>query len=165
MRPIDQPRWDRAYAEYRDFVAAHGHGSVPKNYISPSGTALGKWATNQRDLWLAGRLLPNRLKILLYDRSWPWSPREYAWLTNHDLLQEFISMRGRAPYQSESYKGVRLGVWVRTQRRAHKEGRMSAQRTNILDATPGWLWKAIPVKKKNVGNGNEDRLPSRLENS
>jgi len=150
-RPVDQPRWDRAYAEYREFVGEIGHGSVPKNYVTQSGISLGKWATNQRDLWLAGRLLPNRLKILLDDRSWPWSPRERAWLTTHDLLLEFISIHGRQPYQGEFHQGAYLGTWVRTQRRAHKAGRMSAQRTSILEATPGWLWDATPVKKKQVG--------------
>lgn len=146
MRPVDQGRWDRNYAEYRRFVVKHGHGLVPKNYVTRSGFALGKWASNQRDLWLAGRLLPNRLEVLTADKSWPWSLRERAWLAKYALLREFIDVHGRGPYQSESYKGVRVGVWVRTQRRAHREGRMGNNRMMLLMAAPGWVWDATPAK-------------------
>lgn len=142
MRPLDQPRWDRAYAEFRAFVAAYGHGTIPKNYVSDSGLALGKWVTNQRDLASKDRLLASRLQVLDSDPSWIWSTRSSGWTTAYRLLSDFVATHGRLPYQSESYQGVALGVWVRTQRRAYREGRMTPERSSLLAATPGWLWVA-----------------------
>lgn len=142
MRPVDQRRWDRNYAEYRRYVAERGHGMIPKNHVTSSGLALGKWAANQRDLWQTGRLLPDRLNTLLGDDSWPFSPREQAWLSKYALLCNFVATHGRGPYQSESHEGVRLGVWVRTQRRAYREGRMDATRRALLQGVPGWVWNA-----------------------
>ena len=140
MRPIDTSRWQQGYSAYRHFVEVNGHGAVPKGHVAEDDFALGKWVANQRSLAAASRLLPARRDVLDADEAWTWTARDDAWLAGYACLRDFVGIHHRMPRQTESHEGLRLGIWVRTQRRAYAEGRLTIERATLLAGVPGWVW-------------------------
>ncbi len=60
-------------------------------------------------------------------------------------LERFLSSEGHTvvPYRFKTEDGYRLGAWVGKQRNnAKKDGRLSAERIERLEALKGWVWAA-----------------------
>ena len=43
---------------------------------------------------------------------------------------------------------VKLGVWVRSRRRAYLAEALSAERIDVLEALPGWEWDPLEVSSE-----------------
>lgn len=59
-----------------------------------------------------------------------------AWVDGHEGR---YPSRGAASGSEERF----LEQWIRSQRRARKDGRLSAERADLLEAVPGWSWDAL----------------------
>ena len=56
-------------------------------------------------------------------------------------LSAYAAMHGHAhPTQGQRFNGYPVGEWVRAQRAAQKNHRLSAARAALLEALPGWCW-------------------------
>ena len=75
----------------------------------------------------------------------PWEKQKMRWMAMYEKL-------GRSPRQSaKDPEERRAGNWQGNQRQKYKNGIMTQEHTNELDATDGWLWEADdtwPEKKK-----------------
>jgi excisionase family DNA binding protein len=64
-----------------------------------------------------------------------------SWESRYAKLLSFVSRTGHARVpERHAEEGVRLGEWVRTQRRLHRRGRLPRERSRQLEALPGWRW-------------------------
>ena len=63
------------------------------------------------------------------------------WEWRYAKLLSFVSRTGHARVREKHIEeGVRLGHWVRTQRRIHRRGRLPCDRSQRLEDLPGWRW-------------------------
>lgn len=65
-----------------------------------------------------------------------WDPWSLSWDRYYSLLRSYVAERRKIPAARESS----LGMWVRTQRKAKKLGRMPPGRVADLEKVPGWSW-------------------------
>jgi excisionase family DNA binding protein len=123
-----------------DYVAREGHALVPKGHVE-EGFPLGQWVSKRRFAYQRGRVDPEASSRLEGLPGWSWSPQKESWYSAYTVLLRFLQREGHAFVRQDVVEdGRRLGVWVWEQRRAYKEGRLSADRICLLGELPGWTW-------------------------
>jgi hypothetical protein len=139
----------------------------------PNDVQLGRWVTEQRKAITAGSMKPERLE-LLRSIGFPLDPivsLDEAWWSQARALRAFRSENpDRWPLQLEEYPtGNRLGAWCCTQRQTHRDGKLEAERVQILQDmnfpfhTFGVLWEAQFERLKQYRDEHPDRWPVKGE--
>ena len=137
--------WDQAFSALQQFVDTYGHAQP--EYKSTGGRIrLGVWVSKQREYHREGVLAPERARRLEALPGWEWEPVQAraagSWEQAFERLRTFTSAHGEArpPGDHKSDDGFRLGSWVGCQRGDYRAGLLSAERTQRLEALPGWVW-------------------------
>ena len=136
--------WPDRLALLSAFVTEHGR--LPAQRETYHGVKIGTWITNQRTN--RSKLAPERVAALEAVPGWVWEAATPVtpwpdWLA---LLVAFVEEHDRLPTQSESYRGVKIGIWVNGQR--GNRDKLAPERVAALEAVPGWVWAertAAPV--------------------
>lgn len=135
--------WDAMFACLADWVQTHGDALVPRRAVH-QGRTLGQWVSTQRGQRLGHKMTPDRARRLESLPGWSWDPAGDAWDAAYRLLCEWAASEGHARVpQHDTYRDVRLGAWVNTQRARHGRGQLPAERAQRLEAVPGWAWSAL----------------------
>jgi len=140
-----QDLFDRGLDELAAYVQAHGDVRVSQSYTTPDGYHLGTWcAARRRDLQ-AGRLTPERAKVLTdlgLEAELP-DPFEVG-ITE---LAEYVHAHGDAlvPSSYAAPSDYNLGKWCSHQRNDRKTGRLSTEGIARLDGL-GFVWDAVQNK-------------------
>ena len=76
--------------------------------------------------------------------GWTWDPNEDDFVRGLEYLTAYASKHGhcRVPLRYETADGFALGKYSSNRRRDYKNGKLSADRVNLLEALPGWIWEA-----------------------
>lgn len=132
------PGWDSRADDVIDFVDLNGR--FPRTSGLDDEAALARWLTGQRAAARAGKMSPKRMTRL--DKAVPgWLPedegRDFIWQAKARELSAFVAGRLRWPTPSSPAESG-LAAWARTQRTAHRSGRLNADRTKQMAAIPGW---------------------------
>lgn len=129
-------KWEAGYSYLTEYAAREGNARVPKSYKLKNGYSLGSWVLSQRSKKENMSLEKiNRLEEL---PGWTWDLLSDQWDEGFRYLKEFVEREGRAKVRHAYIEtdGFRLGSWVQTQRRT--KDKMPAERTEKLEALPGW---------------------------
>lgn len=139
---LNEMRWDSGFAELRDYVAGYGNAAVPRDYVSPSGFALGSWAGRQRGDYRCERLDESRVSLLNSVVGWEWEPASKWWSEGYAELCAHLERHGSTEISVDyvSPSGFRLGLWASTRRRDRRRGRLDATRERELESLAGWSW-------------------------
>ena len=134
-------RWDSSLARLSRFLAREGHCRVPGPHTE-DGFGLGVWVKKQRTARRKGALSTARTERLdALGMVWDgraWTP--LTWDESFKLLERFHEREGHFRVPSAHAEGGRaLGMWVQSQRMAHRKGALSRVRTERLDAL-GMVW-------------------------
>jgi superfamily II DNA or RNA helicase len=137
--------WEDGFARLCAYAARESHARPPTNYRD-DGFLLGSWCSDQRKRYKQAKLDPDKAQRLAALPGWVWqigrlsAPRR-PWEHGYQLLVKFAGREGHArvpaPHVEE---GFRLGQWVGDQRKAHKQDRLSSERTSLVESLPGWRW-------------------------
>ncbi len=132
--------WEEGFRTLLTFVSREGHARVPAKHRE-SGFALGHLVSYQRLAMKEGRLSAWQIARLESLPKWSWDPRENDWEDGFAQLIAYVRREGNASVPATySENGFRLGGWVRRQRYARKQGRLTTEHTSRLAAIPGWSW-------------------------
>ncbi|MHB8449306.1 MAG: DEAD/DEAH box helicase [Mycobacteriales bacterium] len=143
---VHDERWGEALALLRAFAGSEGHARVPATCVVGE-VRLGIWVANQRSAQKKGRLTPDRFRRLSQVPGWSWDALEGAWEENFEILSRFAAGVGTAEVPANRIEeGAQLGWWIRTQRKAFKEGTLTPERVKLLKSLPGWSWDSIETK-------------------
>jgi hypothetical protein len=104
-------------------------------------TPLRRWQATQRREYKKGELFPNRVKLLNEIPSWSWKPLESAWQENYQKTLRRHQETGdcREPFTGGD---ADLYSWQMTQRATYQQGKLSPDRTKLLNEIPSWIWDA-----------------------
>ena len=126
--------WEQRYGVLKRFWEREGHANVPRGHTE-EGEPLGSWLDHQRMIGRRGDLgveRRGRLESLgvrwgsLFDAKW-----EAQW----EQLGVFKAREGHADVPTgHTEGGLKLGVWLKDQRRAKKKGTLSEERRDRLEA-------------------------------
>ena len=126
--------WDYMYGKLVTFKNAFGHCNVTLG----NDRQLGSWVEVQRALRRRGLLLTDR-RERLEALGFEWDPRAALW---EEMFARLVQCRERLGHCNVSkgwFEDPQLGTWVDVQRHSRKRGRLSAERSQRLDAL-GFEW-------------------------
>ena len=135
---VKESAWQENYALLKMYKEREGDCLVPDRHVE-EGKRLGKWVSTQRNALQNGRMTSGR-KSLLDEIGFCWDAKESAWQENYALLKKYKEREGDCLVHREHVEeGKRLGKWVRAQRTALQNGRMTSGRKKLLDEI-GFCW-------------------------
>ncbi|HEY1618220.1 MAG TPA: Helicase associated domain protein [Streptosporangiaceae bacterium] len=132
--------WWEGYGAARARYDARGDLDVPMAYVAAGGFPLGAWLTAQRAARNRGELPPGRV-ALLDQAGMTWDRLETAWMAAYHELRAFKDEHGHfeVPGGHCTAGGIQLSEWQRTQRDAARTGKLTSQRTALLEEI-GFSW-------------------------
>lgn len=136
------PWWD-GLAELTTYRARHGHLYPPPKYVTDTGHKLGRWTQSVRFDHKHKILPADRLDALL-NLGFDFDPLASRWAAGLNAVTEFHRTHGHLTIPNNYQPhGIRAAKWLRSQRREHHIGRLSPNRTALLDAL-GMNWNPQP---------------------
>lgn len=118
--------WDQDLAALRAFVDDRGrypHSDTPDR----GEAALASWVYSQRELYRRGDMSGDRVQTLAQIPGWRWAAREADFDARANELDRELA---GGPITRDH----RLYSWVVSQRRRHRDGRLSAEQADTLRA-------------------------------
>jgi superfamily II DNA or RNA helicase len=136
-----QDEFPRGLGAMQAFVAANGHGRVPRSHVTDDGFALGRWADSRRRDRDLGRLPAQRIADL-DALGFVWAPHEDDFARGLAYLRMFVAEHhhARVPQSHVTADGYRLGAWMNKRRQARKRGRLTDAQIRDLDGL-GFEWE------------------------
>ena len=131
---INDEQWQNNYMLLKEFIEVFGR--QPWNKDTYKGANIGAWVRRQMVFQKAGKLSPERERLLRavgveFDKS-RQDVLEEQWQNNYMLLKGFVEVFGCPPRARETHKGVKLGSWFADQVKAKKVGKLLPERERLL---------------------------------
>ena len=128
-------QWEARFSELLTYKAEHGDMYVPQS----CSTGLGQWIANQKGNLERGELNPDR-KRRLDEVGFVWGFRDTKWNEGFSELLSYKAEHGNVNVPANWPSG--LGAWVNTQRGRKKQGIISADQVQRLEAI-GFDWEPL----------------------
>lgn len=97
-----------------------------------------KWQNRQRTAYKNNKLKLQYIKILNETVGWKWE--DDTWFKNIELWKECHKKYGDISDKSNDDYIRKIGKWQSDQRHYYKKGKLSQEKIDILNQTPGWKW-------------------------
>ena len=135
--------WDEWFDLLKAYKKEHGHCTVPKS-AECRGRLLGQWVKEQRRFGKRGKLNKDRVAQLNgIGFTWVVLENPRPWDESFEMLKAYKEEYGHCRVTgSVEFRGVKLGIWVATQRRAHKKGELSEEKVARLNGL-GFTWVVV----------------------
>ena len=146
----------------KEYKNNHGHCNVPQHWSE--NKQIGLWVSRQRCNYRSKKLTKDRVRRL-EDIGFVWGKLESQWEEMFVALSEYKNNHGNCnvPYGYVA-NNLKLGTWVRVQREANRDKRISCDRIKQLEEI-GFTWDplesnweeafdALKEYKNNHGNCN-----------
>lgn len=138
--------WDEKFKRLKAYKTVHGDCMVPHHY--PEDQQLGYWAGNQQMKYKRKTLSQERIDRLesigfewIKDYRCVWTEDrdnaylEKQWMENYQALVDYYNEHGHSivPNTFVEGKNESFGRWIRSQRTAFAEKRLTRERRKLLD--------------------------------
>ncbi len=120
-----------------DFKNLYGHCAVPYNWNQ--NPKLANWVSTQRYRYKQGSLSEYQIQML-QDIGFTWKKHEAAWNEMYEKLLRYKEAFGHCSVPAEWKVDPKLGMWVTTQRRRKRQGKLAKDRIRRLDEI-GFRWE------------------------
>jgi len=131
--------WDSMYEKLIEYKKNYSDCNVPDRW--PEDPQLGKWVGKQRTNRNQGFLTNKRIDRL-NKIDFIWDLLSSNWEEMFECLLEFKNKNGHCNIPSRWSENHKLSRWVFTQREFCKNGKLSEERINRLDAV-GFEWNVL----------------------
>ncbi|MET9083599.1 Helicase associated domain protein [Streptomyces sp. NPDC004237] len=127
--------WEEHYGAVLAFREANRHTIIPFDHVTSEGLRLGAWLTKQRVAYNAGALLEER-RTRLEQAGIVWDQFDASWTATYEAVKQLALEQGHFVFapSAKAPQGVPLRKWCDTQRAARRQGKISEQRGELLDA-------------------------------
>ena len=137
MKIRESAKWDDRFEELKAFVAENGRFPENADVLNDGSLKpLMTWINSQRKGYLKGKLSEEKIKQL-EDIGFKWNVNTERWDDTYNILKEFVQINGRLPKNGDTYKGVSINAWLKSQRqKADPNSRVKLtdeQRAKLLD--------------------------------
>jgi len=106
------------------------------SYKTSDGKSLGAWVSKQRNR--KDQLDKEYINFLESIDCWVWDTD--TWEAFYEKLLEFFLVKNSSLTNSTEYKNVKIGQWAKRQRASMKEGKLSQEKIDKLEALENWKW-------------------------
>lgn len=138
--------WETRFALAAAYYREHGDLNMPAGYKA-DGVWLAKWLNEQRQIYIGnrpGKSLSEEQIERLNAIGMVWETRNVpAWEAQFREAKRFYEENGhlQIPQDYKTPSGKKPGVWVMTQRRKKRDGKLSPEQVCALDSI-GMVWEA-----------------------
>ena len=139
--------WERKYELAKEYYEEHGNLDIPAAYITEDGVRLGAWFWGVRSQYRNGTLTEERIKKMeAVGIRWD-SVQARNWMQNYGLAKEYYEEHGNldVPADYTTGDGVRLGLWCRVVRTQYRNGTLTEERRQKMEAI-GVQWDSAAVR-------------------
>jgi hypothetical protein len=144
----DHHGWDFWYGLTLKYKDEFGVANAPDRYETDNGYRLGKWQSHQRNIYMKGKLSPERIKQL-EDIGLTWKLTDvkqdrHGWDFWYGLTLKYIDEFGEAnaPVRYKTPEGYQIGIWQNNQRMSYRKGKLSSERIKRLEEI-GITWQLL----------------------
>lgn len=136
--------WDFWYGLNLKYKDEFGDANAPRKYKTPEGFQLGQWQTDQRRLYRARKLSPERMKRLEEIGFKYGVSKEELFEKGiiETVLYKYRTGNANAPKNYKASEGFSLGSWQRTQRHKYVENKLSPEQIKGLEDV-GFKWALL----------------------
>jgi len=158
----DNDNWEKCAILLRNYVKKYGHMPELHASIHSSihasihdcepcrqadtglGCRLGMWVSGQGALYKNGLMSDVRAQKLANIDTWESTfgcirPMP-IWERSFMLLCEYVEAQHKLPNYTDVISGVKIGVWIRRQRRAQQFNRLAQSLVDRLGCVKHWYW-------------------------
>jgi hypothetical protein len=129
--PSTYKSWDESFAVLSSYHALTGGVDVPADYSEAPW--LPKWIHRQREQKIKGLLTVDQI-ARLDGIGFIWDVLSAQWDANFALLAEFKSLKNNCRVPHGYPENPALALWVKRQRKAYREGKLSLERIARLNS-------------------------------
>jgi superfamily II DNA or RNA helicase len=126
---LDGISWMIRYKQINEYVKINK--CLPKR-SDPSGYGL--WINKQRQAYMNGKLISERIKLLKEIDGWKWKSYD-TWMEKYDWTKAYYEENGCLPNND----------WISHQRQAHKNKKLSQNCIDLLEQIDGWSWNQFDI--------------------
>lgn len=130
--------WDVCYAHAKAYFEANGNLRVPGDYKA-DGIWLNKWLNEQQQIYLGRRkgktLTPGQIEALeRIGMTWRTAAKD-AWYHRYEAVRTYFLEHGdiQIPRELVLSDGKKIGSWLKRQRQARADGKLSREQLDLLD--------------------------------
>ena len=132
-------RWEENFSAAVRYHKKYGNLDVPVKYVDDSGFKLGQWLNNLRGIRKKAETntLTNEQISRLDSLGMIWEDRvDKQWNDAFKALCDYYKKYNslKVPFNYETENGIKLQMWVNTQRRRYKSGKLSEDRIKKLQS-------------------------------
>jgi hypothetical protein len=117
--------------ELRDFYDKFGR--LPYTGEKHNDVELAHWVSGQKTKIRGGI---DRYNLL---EQYPHLLKS-SWDESYEIVYEWMVENKKIPSAFVDYKGIKIGIWVRNQRRDKINGTISEEHIAAMEEIPGWVW-------------------------
>jgi len=129
---IADEKWMATYQRLIAYNKQHHTTSVPRCYQEDRQLAI--WVTIQRQSYQNNELSVERIKYL-ESLGFVWKMRDVVpWMEMYERLVAYQQCHQSTLVPQRYTEDLRLGSWVKTQRKSNKKGKLSEKRIELLNA-------------------------------
>ena len=138
---ILEDKWPERYNEAKAYYEAHGNLDIPADYISDSGSNLGRWYRRVRRDYIDGTLSEERKQMLENIGMDAVSVKIRTWMNYYSLAKSYYEEHGnlRVHVKYETDDGIKLGAWISGQRYMYSKNKLKKKQIELLESI-GMEW-------------------------
>ena len=127
-------RWNEKYELAKKYYEENGHLNMLVSYITKEGAHLGAWIAQQRKMKKAGKLSDEKIQKL-EKIGMIWDAKMHTFEQFYQAASEYADIHGtcNANLHYVTDEGVKLGIWISTQRVRYREGHLSEYEIKELE--------------------------------
>lgn len=128
--------WDSYYAEAKRYYQENGNLDIPADYVTSTGIKLGRWYRSRRKEYINGTMSSERIKLMEDIGIEKKSVLQRNWMQNYQYAKAFFEKNGHLKINSKyvTPDGVKLGVWISSQRENYKLNRLNNKQISLLES-------------------------------
>ncbi len=138
--------WNTFYQAATEYYQENGNLDISAGYETKDGVKLGRIYRDIRKKYAEGKL-PEERKNQLEEIGMQWnSVLVRRWMKYYEQAKAYYEENGNlaVPYDYEA-EGLKVGVWISSQRESYGIGRLSEEQINLLNAI-GMSWDRFASK-------------------
>ena len=136
--------WKATFQELTHFIEIHGR--LATNRMDPKESELAQWIGVQRSAYKDKKIPLHRKELLEETPGWQWSIRNEntksaLWDKSFIATKNYSEREGNLR-MSKSFReeGIAIAPWIAIQRKTYKDGKLSAEKIQMLESLEGWAW-------------------------
>jgi hypothetical protein len=139
--------WSAYYEKAKAFYKERGNLDIPADYETKDGLKLGRWYRMRLQEYKNGILPDEKSKLLEEIGIQKESVVKRNWERNYACARHFFEKNGNLAVDSDyvTEEGIKLGIWLSSQREKYKLGTLSEEQVNALEYI-GIQWNRFDSK-------------------